>query len=283
MIRLVDQADGIRIARPYTDTTLYPRRNNLSATRTVAVTSGKGGVGKTQISANLAVAMGKLGKKVLLIDADLGLASLDLALGIEPRADLTEVVWGNASIEDVLVEAPCGVQLVPACPGRYEMANLSVVDRNRLLTTVREIASRFDTLIIDTSAGIGAIPVTFASIADEVLLVTTPEPASLRDAYAMTKVLHCRTGVKTVHLVANRVSSELEGLEVYDRLQQIVRRFLAIELNYLGCIPQDVSVSRAVLAGEAYVLGAPNSAAARATENLVRRLGFGELPKGETC
>jgi flagellar biosynthesis protein FlhG len=283
MIRLIDQADGIRLARPYSASEPYPRRANLSATRTVAVTSGKGGVGKTQLSANLAVTMGKFGQKVLLIDADLGLASLDLALGIEPHADLTAVVWGEAKIEDVLVEAPYGVRLVPACPGRYEMANLSLVDRNRLLSTVREIASGFDTLIIDTSAGIGAIPVTFASIADEVLLITTPEPASLRDAYAMTKVLHYRTGVKQIHLVANRVNSEVEGLEVFERLQQIVRRFLAMDLNYLGCIPQDSSVSRAVVAGEAYVLGSPHSAAARATEILVRRLGIGVLPVGEVC
>jgi len=163
------------------------------------------------------------------------------------------------------------------------MANLSLVDRNRLLNTVREIASDYDALIIDTSAGIGAIPVTFSSIADDVLLVTTPEPSSLRDAYAMIKVLHCRTGAKKVHLVANRVNSEMEGLEVYERLQLIVKRFLAVELNYLGCIPQDPSVTRAVLSGEVYVLGEPNSPAARATESMVRRLGFGMAPVGELC
>jgi flagellar biosynthesis protein FlhG len=283
MIRLVDQADGIRLARRRGETASYTRRANFAGTRTVAVTSGKGGVGKTQLSANLAVTLGRLGYKVLLIDADLGLASLDLALGIEPREDLTSVVLGDAKIEDVLVDGPCGVKLAPACPGRYEMANLSVVDRKRLISTVREIASRFDTLVIDTSAGIGAIPVTFASIADEVLLVTTPEPSSLRDAYAMTKVLHRRTGVKQIHLVSNRVNSEVEGLAVYERLQQIVQRFLSVQLNYLGCIPQDACVSRAVLSGEVYVLGAPQSAAARATENLVHRLGFGVLPVGDVC
>jgi flagellar biosynthesis protein FlhG len=283
MIRLADQADGIRSAGDKGESWPYLRNDGLSNTRVVAVTSGKGGVGKTQISANLAVAMGRLGQKVLLVDADLGLASLDLALGVEPRADLTSVVWGDANIEDVLVDAPCGVRLAPACPGRYEMANLCVADRKRLVTTVRELATGYDKLIIDTSAGIGAIPVAFAAIADEVLLVTTPEPTSLRDAYAMVKVLYYRTGVRQIHVVSNRVNSEVEGLAVFERLQQIVQRFLVIDLNYLGCIPQDSCVNRAVLSGEAYVLGAPNSAAARATERLVRRLGVGVMPLGEIC
>jgi flagellar biosynthesis protein FlhG len=209
---------------------------------------------------------------VLLLDADLGLASLDLALGIHPHADLLSVVRGEQKIDDILVEAAHGVMLVPACPGRYEMANLGTAERERLRTTVEELARRFDVLIIDTGAGIGANSVGFAALASEVILVTTPEPTALRDAYAMAKVLNKRAGVETIRLVANQVPSEAGGLEVYERLLGIAQRFLALELAYLGCIPKDESVSRAVASGHPYVIGAPHCKAARALETLVERL-----------
>lgn len=272
MLRTSDQADGIRLARDSLAPQLRPLRNTIDTTRSIAVTSGKGGVGKTQLSANLALALGKRGQKVLLLDADLGLASLDLALGIHPHADLLSVVRGERNIDDILVEAAHGVQLVPACPGRYEMANLGPAERERLRATIEDLARRFDVLIIDTGAGIGANPVGFASLANEVLLVTTPDPTSLRDAYAMAKVLNKRAGVDTIQLVANQVASEAGGLEVYERLLGISQRFLSLELRYLGCLPKDETVARAVASGNPYVIGAPHSKAARALEALVHRL-----------
>jgi flagellar biosynthesis protein FlhG len=272
MLRTSDQADGIRLARDSRAPQLRPLRNTIDTARSIAVTSGKGGVGKTQLSANLALALGKRGQKVLLLDADLGLASLDLALGIHPHADLLSVVRGERNIDDILVEAAHGVQLVPACPGRYEMANLGPAEREKLRVTVEDLARRFDVLIIDTGAGIGANPVGFASLANEVLLVTTPDPTSLRDAYAMAKVLNKRAGVDTIQLVANQVASEAGGLEVYERLLGISQRFLSLELSYLGCLPKDETVARAVATGHPYVIGAPHSKAARALESLVHRL-----------
>jgi flagellar biosynthesis protein FlhG len=272
MLRTSDQADGIRLARDSRAPQLRPLRNTIDTARSIAVTSGKGGVGKTQLSANLALSLGKRGQKVLLLDADLGLASLDLALGIHPHADLLSVVRGERNIDDILVEAAHGVQLVPACPGRYEMANLGPAEREKLRATVEELARRFDVLIIDTGAGIGANSVGFASLANEVLLVTTPDPTSLRDAYAMAKVLNKRAGVDTIQLVANQVASEAGGLEVYERLLGISQRFLSLELQYLGCLPKDETVARAVASGHPYVIGAPHSKAARALESLVQRL-----------
>jgi flagellar biosynthesis protein FlhG len=256
MLRTSDQADGIRVARDSRAPQLRPLRNTIDTARSIAVTSGKGGVGKTQLSANLALALGKRGQKVLLLDADLGLASLDLALGIHPHADLLSVVRGEREIDDILVEAAHGVQLVPAC----------------LRSVIEELARRFDVLIIDTGAGIGANSVGFASLASEVLLVTTPDPTSLRDAYAMAKVLNKRAGVDEIALVANQVASEAGGLEVYERLLGIAQRFLSLELRYLGCIPKDETVARAVASGHPYVIGAPHSKAARALESLVERL-----------
>jgi flagellar biosynthesis protein FlhG len=272
MMRTSDQADGIRLARSSKPPQLRPRRNGIDGCRSIAVTSGKGGVGKTQLSANIALLLARHGQRVLLVDADLGLASLDLALGVHPNADLLSVVRGQSEIQDILVEAAEGVQLLPACPGRYEMANLQSAERERLHGALRELATRFDTLIIDTGAGIGANSVGFAALANEILLVTTPDPTSLRDAYAMAKVLHRRAGVDALQVIANQVSSEAGGYEVYERLQGIARRFLSLELEYLGCVPRDESVSRAVANGQPYVVGAPRCKASRALESLVNKL-----------
>ena len=282
---LSDQAEGIRVARRDGGPILPLKHGgggDPRTTRTITVTSGKGGVGKTQISANLAVTLAQRGFKVVLLDADLGLASLDLALGLSPERDLMDVLRGRATMEDILVEGPSGVQLLPACPGRYEMANLGVRERRALGEMVRDITDRFDVLVIDTGAGIGSNAVEFAASADDVLLVATPDPTSMRDAYAMAKVLHRRSGVDAIQLVANQVSSDAEGALIHDRLDSIVRRFLALELGYLGCIPRDDSVQRGVATGQPFVIGAPRSTATRATEGIVRRL-YPETAPRELC
>lgn len=279
MLKASDQADGIRARRQQSTAPDGARQFALGKTCTIAVTSGKGGVGKTQISANLAVALARQGQRVLLLDADLGLASLDLVFGVRPRADLLSVVRGQNNARDILVEAAAGVQLLPACPGRYEMANMSTPDRERLMNLVQEVASGFDSWIIDTGAGIGSNSVGFAEIADEIVLVVTPEPTSLRDAYAMAKILHRRSSIDRIQLVANQVEHHTQGLEVYQRLNGVVRHFLALELNYLGCIPRDTSIPAAIAAGQPCVLGAPHSPAARALEALAKRLHAEFNPK----
>jgi len=283
-LRTADQADGLRAARGDREgaQVVRLRRATSSATRTIAVTSGKGGVGKTQIAANVAVGLARRGLSVVLFDADLGLASLDLALGLTPELDLRAVFEGDKRIEEILVEGPAGVKLLPACPGRYEMANLGPSERNAIANAVDEVARGFDVLVIDTGAGIGGNAVSFASAADDVLLVSTPDPTSVRDAYAMAKVLNRRSGVSHIHFVANQVTSESEGLELHACLQNIVRRFLTLELGYLGCVPSDESVRQAVAAREPFLLRAPQSIAARATEALVRRLEP-PTPAGELC
>jgi flagellar biosynthesis protein FlhG len=273
MYRLGDQAEGLRLARKDgADSPKIRRGNDGSHTFTIAVTSGKGGVGKTQVSANVGVALAQRGLKVLLMDADLGLASLDLALGLQPDRDLRAVINGECKIEEILMEGPAGVKLIPACPGRYEMANLGAKDRNTLMNAIDGIAEGFDVLIVDTGAGIGSNAVDFASSADEVLLVVTPDPTSLRDAYAMAKVLHRRSGVDRIQLVANQVESDSEGAVIHDRINGIIKRFLSLELCYLGCIPSDPGVREGVSAGEPFVIRSPRSLATRAVEGLVRRL-----------
>jgi flagellar biosynthesis protein FlhG len=272
MLRTSDQADGIRLVRNSQPPALRPSRNGINTARSIAVTSGKGGVGKTQLSANIALVLARRGQRVLLLDADLGLASLDLALGVHPNRDLLSVIRGQCQLSDILVDAGEGLHLVPACPGRYEMANLQSAEREHLHAALRELATEYDTLIIDTGAGIGANSVGFAALGNEILLVTTPDPTSLRDAYAMAKVLHRRIGVDAMGVIANQVASEADGFEVFERLQGITHRFLSLRLDYLGCVPRDESVSRAVAQGQPYVIGAPHCKATRAVENLVNKL-----------
>lgn len=272
MLKLSDQADGLRLTRSQSASERPPAILAPNGTRTIAVTSGKGGVGKTQLSANLAVLMAQQGQRVLLLDADLGLASLDLAFGVRPNVDMLSVMRGQCTVEDVLVETAAGVQLLPACPGRFEMANLSNIEHARLMSLVRGLSTRFDVWVIDTGAGIGSNSVSFAAAADEVVLVATPEPTSLRDAYAMAKVLHRRSGVVRISLVANQVANETEGIEVYERLQAIVSRFLSLNLSYLGSVPRDEAIVRGVARGEPCVLNSPRSPASRALAKLCRRL-----------
>lgn len=276
MQRLSDQAAGLRVVK---DDSKDEGRTKINFHRgdggplTIAVTSGKGGVGKTQVSANVGVALAKQGElSVLLLDADLGLASLDLALGLQPVNDLRSVLSGQCKIEDILIEGPCGVKLIPACPGRYEMANIGTKERRALIEAVEEVAEGFDVLVIDTGAGIGSNAVDFAAYADEVFLVCTPDPTSLRDAYAMAKVLHRRAGLDRIQVVANQVVNDAEGAALYDRIDGIVRRFLTLEMKYLGSIPRDEKVREAVSSGTPFVLGAASGVAARAIETIVRRL-----------
>src|ERR1700754_4039588 len=154
MIRASDQADGIRLARSTLEEAPRPSRHAVTTTRSFAVTSGKGGVGKTQLSANIAHVLAKRGKRVLLLDADLGLASLDLALGVHPNKDLLSFLRGQCDLREIVVEASEGLHLVPACPGRYEMANLETSERELLHAALLELASDYDILLIDTGAGI---------------------------------------------------------------------------------------------------------------------------------
>ncbi len=240
--------------------------------RILGVTSGKGGVGKTQVSANLGVALAAMGAKVLMLDADLGLASLDIALGLKPQHDLTSVVAGQCTMEEIAISGPKGVTLIPACPGRYDMANLSNEERSKLIDDLLDMAASYDILIIDTGAGIGSNAVSFASLAHDILLVTTPDPTSIRDAYAMAKTLHRRAGTQQIRFVANQVNGEEHGAQIHETVDQIVKQFLELDLSYLGCIPKDREVQRAVSQGVPFVLLEPTSRAARAAQAIARRL-----------
>lgn len=238
---------------------------------TLTIASGKGGVGKTQLSANLALTLARQGRRVLLLDGDWGLAGLDLALNVKPERTLRDVLSGAATLEEIMVRTPGGVYLLPGSPGRYDMANLDRQSCEELMQKVEALSAGFDVLLVDTAAGLGAQTVTLAA-SGEVLLVATPELHALRDVYALAKVLHTRFDVQRMSLVVNQVTSASEGYALYTQLQQIIENFLPLKLSYAGALPLSPDIARSSVTGEPYALHAPASASARAVEALVGKL-----------
>ena len=240
--------------------------------RTIAVASGKGGVGKTNLVANLGIAFAQAGARVLAVDGDLGLANLDLTLGISARGHLLEVMEGDATVDEILTPARDGLSVLPACSGSYALANIDGRNRHNLFAAIDSLEERFDTLLIDTGAGIGTNAVAFASAAEHVVVVACPEPTSLADAYGLIKVLYSQSGTTQVHLVSNMVRNAAEGEEVYRQLSKLLGRFLNVGIDYLGAINHDQAVPRSIRAGVPVVVAEPNAPASRCIESIARHL-----------
>ena len=194
--------------------------------RTVAVTSGKGGVGKTNVSVNLAVALAARGRKVLLMDADLGLANVDVLLGLKTRYNLSHVLAGECTLREAIVDGPGGIHVVPASSGVQRMAQLSQPEHAGIVHAFSELDLDIDTLLVDTGAGIAENVMVFCRAAQEIVVVVLDEPASITDAYALIKVLHREHGIGTVHIVANMVSDQNHGLRLFRTLAGVVDQFL---------------------------------------------------------
>jgi flagellar biosynthesis protein FlhG len=224
--------------------------------RSIAVTSGKGGVGKTNISLFLAVTLARMNRKVLLLDADLGLANVHILLGVAPRLNLSHVVNGECGIEQIVWKGPNGIDLLPGASGIEAMANIDRTGLSRLRQMLCVMERDYDFLIIDTAAGIGSSVTQLVSQADVPLLVMTPEPTSLADAYAMAKVLFER-GAERIAVVVNMATSDREGMETFDRLDAIVVKFLKKQVVFYGMLPFDRDVSRYVKKQQLLVMEVP--------------------------
>ena len=247
-------------------------------TRVIAVTSGKGGVGKTNVTANLALALARRRQRVLVLDADLGLANVDIAMGLLPRYNLAHVLRGELELEDVITIGPLGVHLIASGSGIRELANLSDTARNRLLESLGSLKGEYDWLLIDTSAGLGKNVVGFVMAADEVLVVTTPEPTALADAYSMIKVIFQERPRARVRLVVNMVRDEVEAREVADKITVLAHRFLGATVLPLGHVVRDPRVGEAVREQTPLVLLFPGSPAARCIHVLAGALADGRAP-----
>ena len=240
--------------------------------RTLAVTSGKGGVGKTNLSLNLAISMAHAGHKVLLLDADLGLANVDVLLGLRAERNLSHVLASECRLEDVLVRGPSGIQIIPASSGLRHMAQLSATEHAGIVRAFSELETDADVLIVDTGAGIADNVVTFCRAVQDIVVVICDEPASITDAYALLKVLDKDYGVRTAHVVVNMVNNDAHGLRTFEMLRTVVNQFLDLELSLLGSVPSDDYLRRAVRSQQAVVDQHPLSKSTLAFRALAARI-----------
>ncbi len=246
--------------------------------RVVAVTSGTGGVGKTHIAANLAVLAARSGRRVLLVDADLGLANADIVLGICPTRHLGHLLDGSADAEEVLTEGPHGIRVLGASSGVQELTQLSDEQKLRLVSAFEPLDARFDLVLVDCGAGIGDNVLFFAGAAQEALLVVSPEPTSLSDAYATVKVLSQQAGVTQFSVIANQ-AADFQGRDVFRRLTQVTERFLSAKLVYLGNVPRDENLLRALQVQQPLVDLYPRAPASRALGTLAETLLAAQPPR----
>jgi flagellar biosynthesis protein FlhG len=246
-----------------------PRRRGLLV---VTATSGKGGVGKSNLVANLAVVISEMGRRVLLLDGDLSLANVDLLMGLVPQYNLYDVVLGRKRIDEVVLTGPSDIRIVPAASGVEEMANLDDYRREVLVRSLQTLAHDRDVLLIDTGSGIHRQNMRLAQMGEEILVVTTPEPTAFADAYATIKILAGRRLARPPRLVVNMAQSKAEAVRVAGRVARVARQFLGFEPELYGVIPADEAVPRAVKAQQPFVKSAENAPASAGVRNLARRL-----------
>jgi flagellar biosynthesis protein FlhG len=238
----------------------------------IAVTSGKGGVGKTNVVANLSVGLSELGKKVVVLDADFGLANLDVLLGLTPRYHLGHVLYGNKTLSEVMVQGPKGIQIIPASSGLQRMAELTLAQRNHLIESFTHLDEDTDYFIIDTAAGISRNVIHFLLAAQEVIVVSAPEPTAIVDAYAIIKIILSEDHDKRIHVLINSVENADDAHEVFCQINSVVKRFLSREIEYLGHIEKDEHVTQAVRSQMLVTHRFPNAPASRCFRDLARRV-----------
>ena len=248
--------------------------------RVIAVTGGKGGVGKTNISVNLAVSMAEIGRRVMLLDADLGLANIDVVLGLHTEYDLSHVLRGERSLHEVLLDGPSGIKVVPASSGIQEMAELSAAEHAGLIGAFSELSDHLDVLIIDTAAGISDTVISFSRAAQDVIVVVCDEPASITDAYALIKLLNREYGVDRFYILSNMARSPQEGRELYTKMCRVTDRYLDVMLNYMGSLPYDDHLRKAVRTQKPVVQAFPRSRITQVFKNLAQKADNWPVPVG---
>ena len=247
-------------------------KEKMRKIRVISVTSGKGGVGKSNVVANLALAMTRLGSKVLIIDADLGLGNINVLLGLKPAYTLNDLFSGEKGLSDIIVEGPGGIKVIPAGSGIQKYTRLSREERLRFLNELDDLEEDFDTIIIDTESGISDNVIYFTSAAQEIVVVVSPEPTSITDCYALIKLLSTTHGEHHFKVLINMVQDSDEALKTYYRLASVVGRFLEISLDYLGCVLRDDLLIDSVKRQKAVYELYPDSASSRCFSTLARRI-----------
>ncbi|MCK4540612.1 MAG: MinD/ParA family protein [Spirochaetales bacterium] len=272
---MTDQAEQLREIMQKKQTSMNTN------TRIIAVASGKGGVGKTNVAINIALAYAQLGKKVIVMDADLGLANVNVVLGIIPKYNLYHLIRKQRSMRDIIQDTNYGIRIVAGASGFSKIANLSDDERNNFIDELQELSSA-EVIIIDTSAGVSQNVLAFVEAADDAVIVTTPEPTAITDAYGIIKII--ATEIDNMHLnlklVVNRVKSVTEAKRVAERVINIAGQFLNIKVDYLGYVYDDPSVSNAVLKQKPFLILDPNGKASICVKHIVSRLEKMEYNEG---
>ena len=261
-----DQASGLR------------RAKKPKPVRVISITGGKGGVGKTNVSVNLATAFAQSGKHVMLMDADLGLANVDVLLGLYPKLNLSNVLNGERTLEEVIIDGPCGMKIVPSASGLQDMTALSSAVHAGLIRAFSDLSHDLDVLIIDTAAGISDGVTSFCRAAQEVVIVVCDEPASITDAYALIKVLNREYEVNRFRVLANMTRETQEGFILFKKLLKATDRFLDVTLDFMGAVPYDEYLRRAVQKQRAVVDLYPRCKSAIAFKHLVQKADNWPVP-----
>jgi flagellar biosynthesis protein FlhG len=257
---LSDQAAGLRnIAR-------------TKPVKVIAVTAGKGGVGKSNVSVNLALALAAQNKKVMLLDADLSLANIDIMLGLHAKYNLSHVIQGVCHLSDIILQGPNGIQVIPAASGTEFMSQLTPVELAGIIDSFNELTDDLDYMIIDTAAGISDTVLSFTRSSQDLIVVVCDEPTSLTDAYALIKVMSKRYEWTHFHIVANMVRTMRNGRELYNRLLKVTEQFLDVQLDYLGAIPFDENVHKSVKKQKALLVAFPDSSASVSIRELATQV-----------
>ena len=280
VIRLSDRG-----VKNKTDNPVSSTKMRVSKTRVISVTSGKGGVGKTNIVANLGYAFARIGKKVLILDADLGLGNLDVLLGLAPKFNLSHVIMGQKSIGDIIVEGPGNMLILPASSGIQELTQLTQSQKVQILCELDQLINAVDILFIDTAAGISSNVMDFNVTAHEIIVVVSPEPTAITDAYALMKVLSLKYAEKRCKVIVNLAGTSQQGSEVFRQLNMVTERFLDMTIDYLGSVLFDANITRGVkqqkLVSELY----PDTQASRCFADLAQKIFTSSpthVPKGDS-
>ncbi len=247
--------------------------------KVIAVASGKGGVGKTNITVNLGVALATAGKEVLLLDADLGLANIDVMLGLHPQYNLQHVLDGTKTLQDIIVNGPSGLKIIPAASGVQKMAELSPMEHAGMIQAFSELNQHIDVLLIDSAAGIADSVISFTRAAQEVIVVVCDEPASITDAYALIKLLSRQYNVDHFHIIANMARNVQEGRELFNKIAMVCERFLDVNLDFMGIVPFDDDLRRAVKKQRSVVEFIPRSKSATAFTHLAKKIEYWPVKK----
>ncbi|RME92008.1 MAG: MinD/ParA family protein [Candidatus Hydrogenedentota bacterium] len=280
----LDQAAGLRRMMMKNENKPSGRlaTSSWTGTKVITVTSGKGGVGKSTVSVNLAMALSEMGKKVLLFDADLGLANINVLLGVVPKYNLYHVIKKNKTLKDIIIHTPAGVDIVAGASGYSILADLPEEDRREVIKAFDSLKG-YDVMIIDTGAGVGQNVTAFTLPADEVVVVTTPEPTSITDAYGIIKSIVLLAPDKDIKLLVNRAGSAIEGKRVIERIANISNQFLNVKVEGLGFIFDDEFVIRSVRQQKPFYLAYPKSKASGCVRVVAGRLAGTEVPLNQSA